>query len=222
MYGRCPRRKRNLTFLQIVRVQPCMRPVFRVRLNKSRTLLREAKEEVDLGKATGEVPLDSLYVIEKAMQHFFIRAEMGKNAGRKTDEVDEDYKQAAALAALAAPYRHARLSAVKLAGDPNNPVRFKDDATADELREEVMRRLGYSGRGWRDRPESVAGAEGWYSESGGSWRRSIGRQRGVILYDPYCELCQSVSRSASVWCQSVPSVDQCQSRCIKPFSKVEK
>jgi hypothetical protein len=31
---------------------------------------------------------------------------------------------------------------VKLAGDPNNPVRFKDDATADELREEVMRRLG--------------------------------------------------------------------------------
>jgi hypothetical protein len=30
---------------------------------------------------------------------------------------------------------------VKLAGDPNNPVRFKDDATADELREEVMRRL---------------------------------------------------------------------------------
>jgi hypothetical protein len=33
------------------------------------------------------------------------------------------------------------LSAVKLAGDPNNPARFKDDATADELREEVMRRL---------------------------------------------------------------------------------
>ena len=31
---------------------------------------------------------------------------------------------------------------MKLAGAPNNPVRFKDDATADELREEVMRRLG--------------------------------------------------------------------------------
>ena len=46
------------------------------------------------------------------------------------------------LAALAAPYRHARLSAMKLAGDPNSPVRFKEDATADELREEVMRRLG--------------------------------------------------------------------------------
>ena len=33
------------------------------------------------------------------MRHFFIRAGMGKNAGRKREEVDEDYKQAAALAA---------------------------------------------------------------------------------------------------------------------------
>ena len=37
--------------------------------------------------------------------------------------------------------RSSRLSAVKLVGDPNNPARFKDDATADELRAEVMRRL---------------------------------------------------------------------------------
>jgi hypothetical protein len=85
--------------------------------------------------------LDSLYVIETAAKHFFIRAEMGKNAGRKQSEVDEDYRQAAHLAALAAPYRHARLSAVKVAGDPNNPVRFKDDATAEELRAEMTRQI---------------------------------------------------------------------------------
>jgi hypothetical protein len=30
---------------------------------------------------------------------------------------------------------------MKLAGDPNNPARFKDDATADELRAELMKRL---------------------------------------------------------------------------------
>jgi hypothetical protein len=35
------------------------------------------------------------------------------------------------------PYRHARLSAVKLAGDPNNPVRIHDNASLDELRELV-------------------------------------------------------------------------------------
>ena len=66
---------------------------------------------------------------------------MGVNAGRKQAEVDEDYKQASALAAMLAPYQHARLSAVKLAGDPNNPARFKDDATADELRAGIMKRL---------------------------------------------------------------------------------
>jgi hypothetical protein len=104
-----------------------------------RTILKEAEQHV--GSKYVDRVLDSLYVIETAMRHFFIRAEMGKNAGRKKEEVDEDYKQAAALAALVAPYRRARLSAVKLAGDPNNPVRFNDNATADELRAEIMRRL---------------------------------------------------------------------------------
>ena len=100
-----------------------------------RSAIIKAFEEAN-GEPLGprQIADDSLYVIEKAAQHFFIRAEMGKNAGRRAEEVDEDYKQAAMLAALAAPYRHARLSAMKLARDPNNPARFKDDATADELR----------------------------------------------------------------------------------------
>ena len=76
-----------------------------------------------------------------AMRHFYMRAEMGKNAGRKEALVDQDYKDAATLAALVAPFRHARLSAMKLAGDPNSPTRFKDDATADELRAELMKRI---------------------------------------------------------------------------------
>jgi hypothetical protein len=79
-----------------------------------------------------------LLVIEKAASHFYLRAEMGKHSGtRKPKEIDEDYREAAALASLAAPYRHARLSAMKLAGDPNNPVRIHDNASRDELRELV-------------------------------------------------------------------------------------
>jgi hypothetical protein len=49
--------------------------------------------------------------------------------------------EAAALAALAAPYRHARLSAMKVAGVPNDQSPFEEDASAEELRAEVMRRL---------------------------------------------------------------------------------
>ena len=46
------------------------------------------------------------------------------------------------MASLAAPYRDARLSAMKLAGDPNNPARIKDDASIEELRAEMMKHLG--------------------------------------------------------------------------------
>jgi hypothetical protein len=75
------------------------------------------------------------------MRHFFLRAELRKHTDEKPDLIDADYEKAAHLAALVAPYRHARLSAMKLAGDPNSPARFKDDATADELRAELMKRL---------------------------------------------------------------------------------
>jgi hypothetical protein len=104
-----------------------------------RAILKEAEQHI--GSKYVDQVVDSLYVIEKAMRHFYMRAEMGKNAGRKEALVDQDYKDAATLAALVAPFRHARLSAMKLAGDPNNPARFKDDATADELRAELMKRL---------------------------------------------------------------------------------
>jgi hypothetical protein len=85
--------------------------------------------------------IDPLHVLEHAMRHYFLRAQTGVNVGCNQSEIDRDYKEAAALAAMLAPYRHARLSAVKVAGDPNHPARFKDNATADELREEIMRRL---------------------------------------------------------------------------------
>jgi len=60
----------------------------------------------------------------------------------KPEKIDAHYEKAAHLAALAAPYRHARLSAMKLAGDPNNPVRIRDDASIEELRAEMMKHLG--------------------------------------------------------------------------------
>jgi hypothetical protein len=104
-----------------------------------RTILKEAEQHV--GSKYVDQVLDSLYVIEMAMRHFYVRAEMGKNAGRKEVLVDQDYKDAATLAALVAPYRHARLSAMKLAGDQNSPLRIRDDASADEIRAEIMKRL---------------------------------------------------------------------------------
>jgi hypothetical protein len=86
----------------------------------------------------GEI-VDMVHLIERSAMHFFRRAV--NEVKRKQADIDEDYRQAAHLAALVAPYRHARLSAMKLAGDPNNPFRIPDDATAEELRTEVMRHI---------------------------------------------------------------------------------
>ena len=85
--------------------------------------------------------VDMLPIIEESATHFFLRAKMGKSAGRNQSEVDAEYEKAAHLAALAAPYRHAKLTAVKLAGDPNNPVRIRDDASGDEIRAELMKHM---------------------------------------------------------------------------------
>jgi hypothetical protein len=81
-----------------------------------------------------------VYIMERSATHFFMRAQLGR-AGKRTEaQVDEDFKMAAELASLAAPYRNAKLSAIKLAGDPNNPPRVRG-ATLDELRAEVAKHL---------------------------------------------------------------------------------
>jgi hypothetical protein len=106
-------------------------------IRNKRTILREAEASsfaLGMTRDPGEI-VDMVHLIERSAMHFFRRAVEGK---RKQADIDADYLQAAHLAALVAPYRHARLSAMKLAGDPNSPHRIKDDATADELRAEVM------------------------------------------------------------------------------------
>jgi hypothetical protein len=76
------------------------------------------------------------------MRHFFLRGEAAKNTNMKAEKIDAYYEKAAHLAALAVPYRHARLSAMKLAGDPNNPGRIRNDASLEELRAEMTKHLG--------------------------------------------------------------------------------
>src|SRR5271168_5157764 len=108
------------------------------------TILREAQETMVARGLLGHEQdfLDSLAVMEEGMRHFYVRAVAAKRNGLKQEIVDAAFRDAVAIAEKVAPYRHARLSAMKLAGDPNNPVRIKDDATADELRAELMKHLG--------------------------------------------------------------------------------
>ena len=107
------------------------------------TILREAEVSmVDIIERRGkEAFLDSLFVMEEGMRHYFSKAMQAKQNHMKAEIVDSYIQKAIEVAEKVAPYRHARLSAVKLAGDQNSPLRIRDDATADELRAEIMKRL---------------------------------------------------------------------------------
>jgi hypothetical protein len=67
---------------------------------------------------------------------------IGAKQSKQPDKViDAAMIQAVQIAEKIAPYRHPRLSATKLAGGSNNPVSAWDDATAEELKAEINRRL---------------------------------------------------------------------------------
>jgi hypothetical protein len=88
-----------------------------------------------------KVSLDSLAVLEETMRHFYIKAMVEKSFGEKADwkAVDAAMIQASSIARDVAAYRHAKLSAIRLAGEiKHGPA---DDATLDELLERIKAEL---------------------------------------------------------------------------------
>jgi len=85
------------------------------------------------------MPLDSLDVMEQAMRHFYFRAKIEQRLGDGADlrRVDDAYVQAVRVAEKVARYRHAQLSAIKLAGDIN----ASDNATLEELLPKIQAEL---------------------------------------------------------------------------------
>jgi hypothetical protein len=88
---------------------------------------------------------DSLDVMEKVMRHFYLRALIEERMGGQTDwnAVDSLMLKALAAAEKVARYRHAQLSAIKLAGDTNAKV--TDNASLDDLIGKIqdeLRKLG--------------------------------------------------------------------------------
>ena len=79
------------------------------------------------------------------MRRFYLRGLVEESMGIETDwkAADSAFVQAAAIARDVAKYKHAALSAVRLAGDITAMV--ADDATLDELLEKIrdeLRKLG--------------------------------------------------------------------------------
>jgi hypothetical protein len=102
-----------------------------------RTVLREA----ELAMADRGEFLAPLYVLESGMRHFFVRAMQLKQTNADPAAIDANLLHAVNIAEKIAPYRHARLSAMKLAGDPNAHKDVGDDAPIAELKRLVEHHL---------------------------------------------------------------------------------
>jgi hypothetical protein len=76
---------------------------------------------------------DSLDIMEKVMRRFYLRGLIEEKMGTEIDwkAADSAFVQAVTIAEKVARYRHAQLSAIKLAGDTNAKV--TDSASLDEL-----------------------------------------------------------------------------------------
>ena len=85
--------------------------------------------------------VDPLHVIETVMRCFYSLAQTGRKANAPLDEVRKCFREAAQLAALAAPYRHARLSAVKHIEQGDTIDGISASATPEELRAEIAKRV---------------------------------------------------------------------------------
>jgi hypothetical protein len=106
-----------------------------------KTLWRELEKLIELENIPQA--LDPLEVIESIMNYFYSLAQaMRKTPDAELSQIVSMYERAGKFAALAAPYRHGRLSAIKLIGDPNAATGgFKADATLEELRVELGKRV---------------------------------------------------------------------------------
>ncbi len=119
------------------------RDLLAIRERLASTILREAQETIVARGLLGHEQdfLDCLHVMEAGMRHFYVRAMKAIEIKAPSEIVDKNLEKAVSIAEKIAPFRHARLSAVKLAGEPNNPLRVYDNASAEELRAEVMRHI---------------------------------------------------------------------------------
>ena len=106
--------------------------------NTARQELERLAGESALGQG-----IDPLHVLEAITAYFYSIAEaMRKTPDATLSQIASFYEKAGKFAALAVPYRHGRLSAIKLLGDPNAATGgFKPDATLEEVREEIGRRV---------------------------------------------------------------------------------
>jgi hypothetical protein len=112
-------------------------------IKNRRTLLREANMKEAVARAQTDLvcigdesaKADSLAVMENAMTYFYSLALKERHRGGDADSkaIRDNLREAVTIAKEVAPYRHPRLSTVRLGSDRTNAPFVPDGVTAAEL-----------------------------------------------------------------------------------------
>ena len=105
-----------------------------------KTLWREAQVLVRDGGLVVDAA-DPLEVIEQVMRYFYGLGVHGAKSKAPVEQVQNCFQKALHAASLAAPYRHARLSAVKHLEQADSIDGISANATPEELRAEIAKRI---------------------------------------------------------------------------------
>ena len=87
---------------------------------------------------------DPIEVLEQVMRYFYAMGVRGVKAKAPVEEVGKYFTKAVHAASIAAPYCHPRLSAIKHVdglGQPGGIDGIRADATPEELRAEIAKRV---------------------------------------------------------------------------------
>jgi hypothetical protein len=106
------------------------------------------RAQFDLAMTDDEpIKADSLAVMEDAMTYFYRLAlkEKRRNEGADPKAIRDNFREAVTIAKEVAPYRHARLSSVRVAGDRTNMPEVPDGVTAQEVRAELFSEIARTG-----------------------------------------------------------------------------
>ena len=112
--------------------------------------MREAAARAQIGMAIADdesIKADSLAVMEEAMTFFFGLAlkERRRNEDADFKAIRDNLREAVTIAKEVAPYRHPRLSSVKVGSDRTNASHVPDGVTSGELRKELFSMIARSG-----------------------------------------------------------------------------
>jgi hypothetical protein len=83
--------------------------------------------------------LEAMAVLQETMGHFYYKAKVLKTLGADApfDQIDDLLEKAARWAKELVVFKHARISAMRLAVDPNAPT-LPEKMSLEELRESIM------------------------------------------------------------------------------------